>query len=131
MALLFSILIIVVCVLLVLIILVQNPKGGGLSSSFGGSGTQLFGGVKKTTDFLDRGTWVLAISLLSLVLLANVMISPTSNVPGQQESELTDQLQNTPQPAAPVFPQGQGLPGEQQPAGGNLEEIPEDVSGEE
>ena len=32
--------------------MVQNPKGGGLSSSIGGS-TQL-GGVQKTTDFLDK-----------------------------------------------------------------------------
>ena len=31
--------------------MVQNPKGGGLSSSFGGDSQQI-GGVKKTTDFL-------------------------------------------------------------------------------
>ena len=30
--------------------MVQNPKGGGLSSSFGGGGQQL-GGVQKTSDF--------------------------------------------------------------------------------
>jgi preprotein translocase subunit SecG len=29
--------------------MVQNPKGGGLSSTFGSSSTM--GGVKKTTDF--------------------------------------------------------------------------------
>jgi hypothetical protein len=31
--------------------MVQNPKGGGLSSSIGGS--QMMGGVQKTTDFFD------------------------------------------------------------------------------
>ena len=34
----------------IVVIMVQNPKGGGLSSSFGGSGTQQLGGVKQTTD---------------------------------------------------------------------------------
>jgi preprotein translocase subunit SecG len=29
--------------------MVQNPKGGGLSSTIGGS--QMLGGVQKTTDF--------------------------------------------------------------------------------
>ena len=45
--------------LLILVIMVQNPKGGGLSSSFGGDSQQL-GGVKKTSDFLDKSTWFLA-----------------------------------------------------------------------
>ena len=50
--------------------MVQNPKGGGLSSSIGGS-TQL-GGVQKTTDFLDKSTWVLAGALIVLVLLSSL-----------------------------------------------------------
>lgn len=54
--------------------MVQNPKGGGLSSSFGGGGQQL-GGVQKTTDFLDRSTWILATLLLVLILLANSTVS--------------------------------------------------------
>ena len=53
--------------------MVQNPKGGGLSSSFGGDSQQL-GGVKKTTDFLDKSTWVLAGILLILILLSNLTI---------------------------------------------------------
>lgn len=106
-------LIIISCVLLIIIVLVQNPKGGGLSSSFGGSGTQLFGGVKKTTDFLDRGTWVLAIVLVALVLSMNVMVSPRSaSAPvEQQESEITDQLNQN-----PVVPQSnQVMPGTEMP----------------
>ena len=73
----FVALIIVVCLLLVLVIMVQNPKGGGLSSSFGG-GTQQLGGVQKTSDFLDRSTWILATLLLALILLSNITLS-TSN----------------------------------------------------
>lgn len=53
--------------------MVQNPKGGGLSSSFGGDSQQL-GGVKKTTDFLDKSTWVLAGILLILILLSNLTV---------------------------------------------------------
>ena len=69
----FLALIIFVSFLLVLVIMVQNPKGGGLSSSFGGDSQQI-GGVKKTTDFLDKSTWVLASLLLILILLSNLTI---------------------------------------------------------
>ena len=70
----FAILIIITSVLLVLVVLVQNPKGGGLSSSFGGgSGNQIMG-AKKTTDFLEKATWTLAIVLISLSLLSNFAI---------------------------------------------------------
>jgi len=71
-------LIIIVCVLLVVVILAQNPKGGGLSSQFGGSGTSQIMGVKKTGDILEKTTWTLAIALLVLSLSTNLMIS---NVP--------------------------------------------------
>ncbi|MDB9712285.1 preprotein translocase subunit SecG [Flavobacteriaceae bacterium] len=64
----FLVLIVLVCFLLVVVIMVQNPKGGGLSSSFGGGGTQQVGGVKKTTDFLDKSTWALGIILVVLIL---------------------------------------------------------------
>jgi len=69
----FIALIIFFCFLLILVIMVQNPKGGGLSSSFGG-GTQQMGGVQKTTDFLDRSTWILGAGLLILILLSNVAL---------------------------------------------------------
>lgn len=68
--------------------MVQNPKGGGLSSSFGGGGQQL-GGVQKTTDFLDRSTWILATLLLVLILLSNFGLSD-GNAPQSNESRLID-----------------------------------------
>ncbi|MDN3665814.1 preprotein translocase subunit SecG [Algibacter miyuki] len=71
----FLALIVVVAFLLIVVIMVQNPKGGGLSSSFGGGGTQQLGGVKKTTDFLDKSTWYLATFLLILILASNVAIN--------------------------------------------------------
>ena len=50
--------------------MVQNPKGGGLSSTLGGSSQ--IGGVQKTTDFLDKSTWLLAGILIALVLLSSL-----------------------------------------------------------
>lgn len=89
----FLILIVIVAFLLILVIMVQNPKGGGLSSSFGGGGTQQLGGVKKTTDFLDKSTWTLATILLALILLSNVAINSGSGI---QESKALDQDTNIP-----------------------------------
>lgn len=72
--LIFLILIIVVAFLLVVVIMVQNPKGGGLASTFGGGSNQQLGGVKKTTDFLDKSTWTLAVVLLALILTSSLAI---------------------------------------------------------
>ncbi len=108
MTLLLSVLIIITCVLLIIIVLIQNPKGGGLSSTLGGGGNQFFGGVKKTTDFLDKGTWTLAIVLVVLVLSANVILSPQDNtVEEVPESEIRDEIgTGTPiVPQVPDFPQ--------------------------
>ncbi len=73
--------------------MVQNPKGGGLSSSFGGGGSQQVGGVKQTSDFLDKSTWALATLLLVLILLANSSVLSSKNV---GDSKLIDE--NTPAP---------------------------------
>ncbi len=70
--------------------MVQNPKGGGLSSSFGG-GAQQMGGVQKTTDFLDKSTWILGSLLLILILLSNFAIT-SNNANSVQESKLLDDI---------------------------------------
>ena len=67
-------LIIFLSFLLVLVIMVQNPKGGGLASTFGGDSQQI-GGVKKTTDFLDKSTWILASLLFLLILFSNITLN--------------------------------------------------------
>ncbi|WP_026775693.1 preprotein translocase subunit SecG [Polaribacter sp. Hel_I_88] len=70
----FIVLILFVAIALILIVMVQNPKGGGLSSSFGGGGAQSLGGVQNTNNFLDRTTWTLAIAMFALILLSNIAI---------------------------------------------------------
>ena len=101
---LFSILILITCALLLLVILVQNPKGGGLSATFGG-GNQVMG-VKKTADFLEKATWYLAISLLFFSLMSNLSISSTVDENGQNESIIQEQLDETPIPtqSLPALP---------------------------
>ena len=94
----FLVLIVVVAFLLILVIMVQNPKGGGLSSSFGGGGTQQLGGVKKTTDFLDKSTWALAILLISLILLSNVAIGGAT---GDSDSKALDPTETSVPVSAP------------------------------
>jgi preprotein translocase subunit SecG len=75
----FGILVITASIILALIILIQNPKGGGLSSSFGGIGNQLMG-VKQTTDVLEKGTWIFA-GIVGVLCLTSAMFIPktTSN----------------------------------------------------
>ena len=78
--------------------MVQNPKGGGLSSAFGGGGTQQLGGVKKTGDFLDKSTWVLATALLVLILLASTtLIGDTASSTRQiSDPNAIEQVQDAP-----------------------------------
>jgi preprotein translocase subunit SecG len=69
------VLIVIVAVLLILVVLAQNPKGGGLSSQFGGSGSTQLMGVKKTGDILEKLTWGFAIALLVLSISTNFLQS--------------------------------------------------------
>ena len=81
------ILIIITCVLLVLIVLVQNSKGGGLAANFSASNQVM--GVRKTTDFLEKATWILAVGLLVLSLMASASIPRGS---GEAQSRIQDQI---------------------------------------
>ncbi len=107
------VLIIVVCILITLVILSQNPKGGGLSSTFGGSGGGQMFGVQRTNEFLDKATWTLATIIVVLIITANVLqenpyASTTVPVDGVPV-ELPQQSSPTPdQPATPVqTPEGE------------------------
>ena len=89
----FLVLIAIVCFLLIVVIMVQNPKGGGLSSTLGGS--QMLGGVQKTTDFLDKSTWTLGTILLALILLSSLSFI---------ESKSSTKLENTTESSSKTIP---------------------------
>ena len=80
----FGSLIIIASIILGLIILIQNPKGGGLSSSFGGLGNQLMG-VKQTTDVLEKGTWLFAGIVGVLCLTSALFIPKTGGTNGNDK----------------------------------------------
>ncbi len=104
MTILFIILIILASVILSLIVLVQNPKGGGLSGTFGGFSNQ-FMGVKQTTDVLEKGTWTFAAIIAVLCIISTIFIRssgsggsdrlqtvgsgpvPTQQAPPQQQNQ--------------------------------------------
>ena len=62
----------IICVLLMLVVLIQNPKGGGVDSTFGGNTTNQLFGASRSTDFIEKLTWYLAGSLFILcIIIAN------------------------------------------------------------
>ncbi len=118
--LIFLILIVLVALFLILIIMVQNPKGGGLDSTFGGGGIMMGGGVKQTTDFLEKATWTLFGLLIGLILLSNTVIFTGKS---KKENVVTPDQIETPAkkvPAeAPAAAQPQKTDNTQQPASAN------------
>lgn len=99
-----NVLIIIASILIILVVLVQNSKGGGLSSTFAASNQIM--GVRKTTDFLEKATWGLAIALVVLCLASSLTISkPTTS---QTDSALKEELAK--QPKAPSMPQQPAAP---------------------
>ncbi|TVQ43794.1 MAG: preprotein translocase subunit SecG [Saprospirales bacterium] len=75
-----TILIAIVCVILTLVVLIQNPKGGGVDSTFGGQSANQMFGAAKSTDFVEKLTWGLGIVLFALCILATFFVAPP--VPG-------------------------------------------------
>lgn len=69
-----TILIALVSVLLIGAVLIQNPKGGGVDSTFGGSQANQMFGAAKSADFIEKATWYLAIALFVLCIITTLMI---------------------------------------------------------
>lgn len=90
------ILIILASILLAFFVLIQNPKGGGLASGFAGGSNVM--GVKRTGDFLEKGTWTLIISIIVFSLFLNVLPS-TSNSNSSGKSNLIESSE----PAGSLF----------------------------
>ena len=98
---LITVLLAIACILLTLIVLVKNSKGGGLASNFQSSNQIM--GVRKTTDFLEKATWVLAAALFVFSISATAFIPRQAKTGG--ESEIKDQIQNAVDPTqVPTFP---------------------------
>ena len=70
-----------VCVLLMIVVLIQNPKGGGIDSTFGGGANQMLGAAK-STDFIEKLTWGLAITLFVLCIVTAIMVTGSGEASG-------------------------------------------------
>ncbi len=80
---LLAILIALVCILLMGVVLIQNPKGGGLDSTFGGAaGANQLLGAARSTDFIEKLTWGLAAALFILCLLTSLYVRSTVGTGG-------------------------------------------------
>lgn len=76
---LIKILVVIVAILLIGVVLIQKSKGGGLSSSFAGSNQIM--GVRRTNDFIEKATWVLA-SIICVLSIASAFIGSDQNATG-------------------------------------------------
>ena len=95
--------ILICCLLLVLAVLIQNPKGGGLSQTFGGAGTQIMG-ARKTADFLEKATWTLAIALCTLSIFSAFAIPRGTSNESNIRTDLTVDESVRPIPQMPSIP---------------------------
>lgn len=126
-----TVLIIIAAILLILVVLIQRPKGGGLAAQF--SSSNLAFGVKRTTDFIEKSTWVLAIIIIVLSMAANFVIG--AGTEGEEKEvkainiEQLQDLQSTPVQAPPA----QNAPGQenqQQEGGQQIESNSESSQGD-
>ena len=75
------------------VVLVQNSKGGGLSSSFAASNQIM--GVRKTTDFIEKLTWGLAVFMVVIsIAAAYVLPSATQGTSVIMEQAKKEQATN-------------------------------------
>ena len=83
------ILIILACFVLGFFVLIQNSKGGGLASNFAGSNQVM--GVRKTADFLEKATWILAGAIMLFCLIVAFMTKQEfkRNMPERANTEQT------------------------------------------
>ncbi|MBO5612452.1 MAG: preprotein translocase subunit SecG [Prevotella sp.] len=118
---LFVIFIVLAALLMIGIVLIQESKGGGLSSNFASSNQIM--GVRKTTDFIEKATWGLAIVMVVLSVICayvaphqtvsqstiekNAIENPLTN-PKTQQNFGTSQPQQAAEGQAPAAENQQG-----------------------
>ena len=110
MAITLSVLIFLASILLIGVVLIQKSKGGGLAAS--ASNYNQFMGVKKTTDFVEKATWGLAI-FICVLSIATPFISKPTIVSANKKITLED-MKTQQEQKAPQFPTQQAAPAQEQ-----------------
>lgn len=80
----FCILIVIASLLLIGAVLIQKSKGGGLASDYS-SGNQYLG-YRRTTDFIEKATWGLAIFICVVSICASFAVKTPVNVSSIQNA---------------------------------------------
>lgn len=102
-------LIIIICILLIIIVMAQNPKGGGLSSTFGGASQVQFG-VQRTNDFMEKATWTLGATVVVLIIFSMVITGEPEktkvkpSVPKKEQTTSSKPNTTTTTPASGALP---------------------------
>ncbi len=88
------VLLIILSIALGFFVLIQNPKGGGLAT--GGASSNMFG-VQRTSDVLEKGTWV----LLALIVVFSIVVTSMSKntETGISRSKIQEQIDKTATPS--------------------------------
>lgn len=98
---LIAIVIMLACLVLAFFILVQNPKGGGLSGTFGSASSQVMG-VKQSSDVMEKGTWTTMGVIAGLAIISVMFVS-------------TPKARTQSQPAGTGAPAQQQAPAQESP----------------
>lgn len=117
------ILVVLASILMCLIVLVQESKGGGLAADY--SSFNQMAGAPKTTNFIEKATWGLAIAMIVLSVLSVAFLPSTSandsvilqqateqkatnpgNLPGMEQPSASEQTtEEAPAAEAPATPE--------------------------
>jgi preprotein translocase subunit SecG len=107
-----GILAILASVLMILAVTIQNSKGGGINPSFSNNATQILG-ARRSTEAIEKITWVLAGAIGLLALLSNINVSGSGDSTSRLRMKGAIETQILDDPAA--LPDASQF---QQPAGG-------------
>lgn len=88
-----TVLILISCLILAFFVLIQNPKGGGLTGTFGAMSSQVMG-VKQSGDVMEKGTWTM-IGVIATLCIVSVLFMQHPN--GSQDNGKSAQKQTTSQ----------------------------------
>ncbi len=85
----FIVLTLLVAILLIGVVLIQKSKGGGLSSAFAGSNQIM--GVRRTNNFIEKVTWILAGAIALLSVLCTFTMPDAITTRTRVQSTATEQ----------------------------------------
>ena len=94
------ILVVLASILMCLIVLIQESKGGGLAADYSNNNQIL--GAPKTTNFIEKATWGLAVAMVVLSIVSSAFI--TKQTVEEAPINIAAPAQSTDAENVPTFP---------------------------